>query len=140
MTETTPTLAPSDAGDFRIIFVIGAIITLIYGLVFLLIPDWYLGMSQDPGVPQNPGWIRWSGGVLIGLAVANWLVSGSPEKQGPYVTGIAVAVTLEALALLYSALSGEYQGVAWVIWLPLVITAVFAALYWWMRVKYKEVL
>ena len=138
MTESTAT--PSGARDFQIIFVIGAIILLIYGVVFLLVPGLQFDISQDPGVPKNPGWVRWSGGLLIGLAVTNWLVSSNPQGQGAYVTGIAIAATLAALAILYSTLSGEYQGVAWVAWTPIAINAVLAALYWWMRVKYKDVL
>lgn len=127
-------------GAFRIVFVIGAILSLLYGLIFLLIPEWQLNLSQDPGIPGNPGWVRWAGGSLIGLAVANWLVSSNPEKQGPYVTGVAVGTTLVALALLYSALAGEYQGVAWVVWLPIAINVVLAGSYWWLRSKYKDVL
>ena len=133
-------MAENDTGTLRFILIVGAIVSLIYGLVFLLVPESQFEISQDPGIPANPGWVRWAGGALIAFALGNWLVSRNPEKQGIYVTVIAVGTTLNALALLFSALSGEYQGVAWAIWLPIALTVVLAAGYWWLRSRYSDIL
>jgi hypothetical protein len=99
-----------------------------------------LQMSQDPGVPANAGWVRWSGGVLIGIAIALWLAARDPAKQRPLICGAAVSFTLTALSLLYSVVSGEYAGVAWYIWTPIVVNAALAAAMWWLTQRYKAVL
>ena len=83
-------------------------------------------MSQDPNPPAAV-WVRWSGGVLIGFAVALWLVASDAAKQRPLICGSAVCFTLVALSLLYSVVSGEYTGVAWYIWTPIVFNAALAA-------------
>ena len=84
----------------------------IYGLGLLLFPQAMFTLSDDPGVPANPGWVRWAGGLLLGTAVAAWLAASNPESQRPLVVGLATAFTLIALALLYSNLAGDYRGVA----------------------------
>ncbi len=130
----------SDIGAFKNVFIVTAIIDLFYGVGFLVLPQMQFQMSQDPGIPANPSWVRWAGGILIGLAVAAWLVSGSPAKQRPLVVGIGVSNALAALALAYAALSGEYQGVAWYIRTPVIITGAIAAAMWWLMQKYRAIL
>jgi hypothetical protein len=94
-------------------------------------PERALELSHDPGVPPNPGWVRWSGGVLIGIALTAWLAAQQPDKQRPLVVGLALAYLLVALSLLYSTISGEYRGAQWFIWLPILINVgLFAAMVW----------
>ena len=128
------------AGTFRDIFRITAVIDVIYGLGFLLVPAILFGMSQDPGVPANPGWVRWAGGLLVGIAVGEWLAAKDPAKQRPMVTFLVLGHGLTALALIYSALSGEYQGVAWFIWSSVIVTGVIAVIMFWLLGKYRPVL
>ena len=124
-------MTPSEVTTGRIIFYVAAIVGGIYGLLFLSTPERVLELSYDPGVPANPGWVRWSGGVLIGIALAAWLAAQKPDKQTPLVVGLALAYLLVALSLLYSTISGEYRGAQWFIWLPIVINAgLFAAMVW----------
>ena len=131
--------APSDAGAFRTVCLIAAVIAVIYGLGFLLMPETQIQMGQDP-TPPAAGWVRWSGGVLIGFAVALWFAASDAAKQRPLILGSAVCFTLVALSLLYSVVSGEYTGVAWYIWTPIVINAALAAAMWWLTQRYKAVL
>ena len=37
-------------------------------------PERALELSHDPGVPADPAWVRWSGGI-IGIALAAWLAA-----------------------------------------------------------------
>lgn len=129
-----------DTGAYRAIMRIGVIVGVFYGLGFLLVPDVLFQMSQDSGVPANAGWVRWAGGLLIGYGIAQWLASADPAKQRPIVMGAVVADALIALALLYAVVTGEYQGVAWFIWVPIVINAVLAAAFYWLAQKYKAAL
>jgi hypothetical protein len=133
-------ISTSQPGAFRTVCLIAAIIGIVYGLGFLLMPEIQLQMSQDPGVPANAGWVRWAGATLIGIAVAVWLAARDPAKQRPLICGAAVGYTLIALSLLYSLVSGEYKGLAWYIWTPIVINAALAAAMWWLTQQYKAVL
>ena len=113
-----------------------AIMWVMYGLGFLVVPQFMLQLSEDPGVPTNPGWVRWAGGFLLGIALGPWLASeGWVKEQQPFVAGLAAAFTLSGLALLYGVASGEYAGAAWFIWMPIVLLAVLAALMWRLATK-----
>jgi hypothetical protein len=119
----------------RSTFYIAALVGAVYGLLFLAMPEWQFELSQDPGVPANPGWVRWAGGFLIGIALAALLAATQPDKQRSLVLGLAAGYTLIALSLLYSTLSGEYRGVQWFIWVPILINAALAAAMFWLLTK-----
>jgi hypothetical protein len=88
-----------------------------------------------PGVPGSAGWVRWSGGLLIGVSVAGFLAAAKPETQRPFVVGLMVAAVLIALSLLYSLFVGGYGGAPWFLWLPIVINAGLAAALAWVASK-----
>jgi hypothetical protein len=92
-------------------------------------------LSDDPGVPANPGWVRWAGRLLLGMAVAKWLAANNPESQRPLAVGFGQAFTLIALALLYSNLVGDYRGTQLLSWLQIVGNGAFAAAMWWLSSK-----
>jgi membrane-associated phospholipid phosphatase len=128
MAETTR----SDSDAARTIFYVVAVLTAIYGLALLLFPQAMFTLSEDPGVPANPGWVRWAGGLLSGTAIAAWLAASNPEGQRPLVVGLATAFTLITLALLYSTLVGDYRGVRLLSWLQILGNAALAAAMWWL--------
>ena len=119
----------------RGIYHVAAVVSAAYGLLFLATPEWQFELSQDPGFPANAGWVRWAGGILIGLAFAALLATTQPERQRPLVLGLAAGYTLTALSLLYSFLSGEYQGAAWFISLPLLLSTALAVAMFWLLTK-----
>ena len=80
-----------------------AIVGVMYGFGFLLMPDAMFLLSGDPGVPANSGWVRWAGGFVLGIAIGPWLASEGWVKEQPFIAGVAAAFTLSGLALLYSA-------------------------------------
>ena len=53
-----------------------AIVGVMYGFGFLLMPYAMFQLSGDLGVPANPGWVRWAGGFVLGIAIGPWLASG----------------------------------------------------------------
>jgi hypothetical protein len=113
-----------------------AILGVMYGFGFLLIPDALLQLSGDPGVPTNPGWVRWAGGFILGISLGPWLASeGWVKEQQPFIAGLAAAFTLSGLALLYGVISGEYGGAAWFIWMPIILLAALAAILWSLATK-----
>ena len=116
----------------RTILYIVAILMAIYGLLFFLFPQVMFNISDDPGVPANPGWVRWAGGLLLGTAIAAWLAASNPESQRPLVVGLATAFTLIALALLYSTLVGDYRGEPALSWLQISGNGALAVAMWWL--------
>jgi hypothetical protein len=108
---------------------------VIYGIGFLLMPYSMFQLSGDPGAPTNSGWVRWAGGFVLGIAIGPWLASEGWVKEQPFIASLAAAYTLSVLALLYSAVSGEYGGAAWFIWMPIVILAMLASTMWWLAIK-----
>jgi hypothetical protein len=130
-------MTQSEVTTARMIFYVAAIVSVIYGLLFLAMPERAFELSRDSGVPADPGWVRWSGGVLIGIALAAWLAAQKPDKQTPLVVGLALAYLLVALSLLYSTISGEYRGAQWFIWLPILINVGLFAAMLWLLIKQK---
>jgi hypothetical protein len=112
-----------------------AIVGVVYGFGFLLMPVTLFQLSGDPGAPANPGWVRWAGGFVLGIAIGPWLAAEGWVKEQPFIAGLAAAYTLSGLALLYSVASGEYAGAAWFIWMPIVILAVLAPIMWRIATK-----
>src|SRR5262249_25771160 len=110
-----------------------AIVGVLYGIGFLLMPSSILQLSEDPGAPTNPGWVRWAGGFVLGIAIGAWLAS---EGWGKVAAAFTLSgLTLSGLALLYSFVSGEYSGAAWFIWMPIVILVVLAPTLWCLAIK-----
>jgi hypothetical protein len=112
-----------------------AIVGVMYGIGFLLMPNAMFQLSGDPGVPTNSGWVRWAGGFVLGIAIGPWLASLGWLKEQPFIAGLAAAFTLSGLALFYSVVSGEYAGAAWFIWMPILLLAVLASTMWWLANK-----
>jgi hypothetical protein len=127
-------MTKSEVKSSQMILYIEAIVALVYGLLFLLIPRWMFALSQDSGAPGSPGWVRWSGGLLIGVGVAAWLAADNPKTQRPLVIGLGVATALIAVSLLYSLFS-EYGGAQWFLWVPILINAALAVAFGWVASK-----
>lgn len=53
-----------DPDAARIILYVAAVLMAAHGLALLLFPQVMFTLSEDPGVPANPGWVRWAGGLL----------------------------------------------------------------------------
>jgi hypothetical protein len=128
-------MTQSDVKSSMTILYIAAIVDLVYGLAFLFAPEWMFALSHDPGAPGSAGWVRWSGGLLIGVSVMGYLAAAKPQTQRPFVVGLMVATMLIALSLLYSLFVGGYAGATWFLWLPIAINACLAVALAWVASK-----
>jgi len=122
----------------KVVLVIYAIVSLVYGLCYLLIPGVLVAMSG--GTPVDLGWLRWPGGILIAFGIGALLVRRDPAKQGVFVTTISLGTLLAGLTLLYSWIVHEYSGATWFVALPAIIVLILSALLWWSRQKAKGIL
>ncbi len=122
----------------KVVLVIYAIVSLVYGFGFLFTPGMLVSMAG--GEPVDFAWLRWPGGVLIALGIGALLIFRSPAKQGVFVMTIALGTLLSGLALLYSGLMQEYSGATWFVSTPMVILLAVSALLWWARYQAREIL
>jgi len=122
----------------RVILIIVAIVGLIYGLGFAIVPGVWVNLSG--GSPVDFGWLRWSGGVLIALGIGTIMVFRKPEKQGIFVIMIAMATLLSGLGMLYCLIMKEYSGSTMFIVIPTCLNLVLSGLLWWGRKRAKGIL
>jgi len=118
--------------------IILAVIFLVYGFGFLFVPG--ILVKLEGGNPVEFGWLRWSGGVIIALGIGALMVSSKPEKQGIFVTSMALATLFAGLGMLYSWIMQEYSGATWFIALPTCLLLVLSCLLWWGRGQAKGIL
>ena len=127
-----------NVGFLKIVLIIYAIVSLVYGIGYLLVPDFLVNTSG--GQPVFHGWLRWSGGVLIALGAGAILVYINPQHQGIFVTTIALGCLLCGLGLLWALINREEDAKLLFTLLPAIIVFALAILLWWGRSKAKEIL
>ena len=67
-----------DVKVLKFALMIAAIVSLVYGLGFLLIPNTLVKLSG--GSLVEAGWLRWPGGLIIAWAIGTLIVYSKPEK------------------------------------------------------------
>jgi hypothetical protein len=127
-----------DVKVLKFALMIAAIVSLVYGLCYLLVPSTLVKLSG--GNLVEAGWLRWSGGVIIAWAIGALMVYSNPEKQNIFVTYLAFAHLLSGLGLLYSWIMQEYSGATWFIAIPTCLILILSALLFWGRNKAKGIL
>ena len=127
-----------DVKVLKFALMIAAIVSLVYGLCYLFVPNTLVKLSGGNLVEAS--WLRWSGGVIIAWAIGTLMVYSKPEKQNIFVTSLALALLLSGLGLLYSWIMQEYSGATWFIAIPTCLLLVLSALLFWGRGKAKGIL
>ena len=124
---------------FKAALIMFAIVTIVYGLCYVLIPQVLVEMSG--GDPVHPSWLRWPGCVLITLGIGAIMVFRNPAKQDIFVMVIALGTLLSGLALLYTLIfEMQPENAVWFTAMPIIILLVTSALLWWGRQQAKEIL
>lgn len=130
--------AQNNTKMLKVALLILGVVQLAYGIPFLLTPGLLVTISG--GAPVDYGWLRWSGGVIVGLAYGTLKVSRNPAKQDVYVTTMALTCLLTAVGHLIAMIAGDYTGATWFIVLPMVLTFALAVFIWWSRLQAKAIL
>ena len=128
----------SNLGILKIALLIYAVVCLIYGLGFLIVPGSLVELSG--GEPVFHGWLRWPGGVIIALGIGAMLAYLKPKGQGIFVTTIAIGALLAGLAMLWAWLNIEEGANVWFTALPTIVLLALSGLLWWSRQKAKNIL
>ncbi len=119
----------------KIVILVFGVISLVYGFFFMVVPGWYLNTIGASPVPLVH--IRWPGGVLIALAFGAWKYYKNPAGGQVFALTIMVAPLLGGLALLYSLVTGEYNGNAVFYAFPGVVGPIISVLVMWGYYKAK---
>lgn len=128
----------NNSGLLKIVLIIYAVVCIIYGLGYLIVPDVLVDLSG--GEPVFHGWLRWAGGILVALGIGAILVYLKPKNQGIFVTTIALGCTLAGLALTWAWINIEEGANVWFTALPSIVVLALAALLWWSRQSAKNIL
>ena len=128
----------SNSGILKIALLIYAVVCLIYGLGFFIVPDSLVELSGSE--PVFHGWLRWSGGVIIALGIGAILTYLKPKGQGIFVTTIAVGALLAGLAMLWAWINIEEGANVWFTALPTIVLLALSGLLWWSRQEAKNIL
>jgi len=128
----------SNSGILKIALLIYAVVCLIYGLGFFIVPDSLVELSG--GEPVFHGWLRWPGGVIIALGIGAILAYLKPKGQGIFVTTIAIGALLAGLAMLWAWLNIEEGANVWFTALPTIVLLALSGLLCWSRQKAKNIL
>ena len=128
----------SNSGILIISLLIFAIVCLIYGLGFFIVPDSLVELSG--GDPVFHGWLRWSGGVIIALGIGAILIYLKPKGQGIFVTTIALGSLLAGLAMLWAWINIEEGANVWFTALPTIVLLALSGLLWWSRQEARNIL
>ena len=128
----------SNSGILKIALLIYAVVCLIYGLGFLIVPDSLVELSG--GEPVFHGWLRWPGGVISALGIGAILAYLKPKGQGIFVTTIAIGALLAGVAMLWALISIEEGANVWFTALPAIVLLALSGLLWWSRQKAKKIL
>jgi hypothetical protein len=128
----------NDIRLLRVALVILAVVSIIYGVGFLVVPGILVALSG--GNPVEFGWLRWSGGIIIALGIGSLQVFRKPEKQGIFVFMSALSTLLAGLGILYSWIMGEYSSSTTFIAIPTILLLAMSCLLWWGRQQAKGTL
>jgi len=128
----------SNSGILKIALLIYAIVCLLYGLGFFIVPDSLVKLSG--GEPVFHGWLRWSGGVIIALGIGAILTYLKPKGQGIFVTTIAIGSLLAGCAMAWSWINIEEGANVWFTAMPTIVLLVLSGLLWWSRQAAKNIL
>ena len=127
----------SNSGFLNIALLIYAVVCLMQGLGFFIVPDSLVELSG--GEPVFHGWLRWSGGVIIAFGIGAILTYLKPKGQGIFVTTIAIGALLAGVAMLWALISIEEGANVWFT-APTIVLLALSGLLWWSRQKAKNIL
>jgi uncharacterized membrane protein HdeD (DUF308 family) len=126
-------------GILKVALIIFAIVTIVYGIGLVFFAGGLIEMSGTDLF--EPNWIRWPGGVLIGLGIAAILAFRNPAQQGIYIIAIGLGTLFTGLALLYElifAWQPEYSVTFTAV--PCIVNLIMSALLWIGRNQAKDIL
>jgi hypothetical protein len=96
-------------------FAVTGVVGIIFGLEFLLVPDFGIKQYGIPTEPHNLMQARYFGSTLLALSVVAWLARNTQDAvaQRAILIGSAVGNLVGALLSAWSSLAGLQNAMAW---------------------------
>ena len=105
-----------------------SVFSLLYGLVFLLTPNFFAEMTRAD--KTNIAWLRNIGAAISGvLFIGLLLVYKSPKKNYDLFTVITITSILQTLGLIFSRFFNEFSAQKTLIIDLTIYSAIFVSLY-----------
>ncbi len=109
----------------KVVMTIQAIIQLVYGLPYLLVPKWTSAFTQQPPLPENYI-LRAFGIALVVLGLLELRIVGDLPRYRSLTILYALLPAIYFVTIVAQAFVRGFNGAAWYWWLNGVVTGVFA--------------
>ena len=109
----------------RVTFLVHVIVTSVFGLVFMLIPEVYAALTGLPVLDWAMSIARMLGAAQIGLAVSSWLAYKQPLFERVKIV-VQMEVVWSILGTFVATYGVVFGGFPFVFWTNVVIMAAFA--------------
>ena len=99
----------------RSLLTITAVVAVLYGLGFVLIPDTINAIYGVPSDPHTALYTRFFGSALLGFGVINWFAKdfGSWDAIRGVLVGIVVTTAIGGLIALFAVVTGLSNAMTW---------------------------
>jgi uncharacterized membrane protein len=125
--------------SYKVLFVLNALVTVVLGAVFLVVPDRTLGFFAVDSYESTLLTARFFGSALVALGLVLWFAK---DAEASVQKGMGWAVLISAILGLVVNVLGLFSGVIRTNgWITAVVYVVFALLYAFMlflKPKMKE--
>lgn len=131
--------APRGAGLLKFTLWVGLIDVLAFGGLIFFAPG-YMVETMASSAAFSYFALRWSGGLLMALAVGYVFMLKNPAGQLAMFTTMAVASLLTGIGFLWGFVADGYDGTTWYLIALFVGTFGLSTLQWFTRYKARELL
>ena len=111
----------------RAVMTIQAIVLLVYGLPYFLLPRWTTAITQQATLPENY-FLRAFGIPLVVLGLLELRIVGDLDRYRSLVILYALLPAIYFVTIVAQAFVRGFNGALWYWWLNGVVTGVFAVL------------
>ena len=117
-------------------FLFISIISLFYGAIFFIIPDWFVNFTMAENI--NIAWLRSIGASILGmLFLGCFFIYLNPKDKKHLLIIITFTSLFQTLGLIYSRYFNEFSAKNIVIIAITIIIAVLVTIYFVLLIFYK---
>tara|TARA_B110000438_G_scaffold285148_1_gene314913 strand:- start:613 stop:1014 length:402 start_codon:yes stop_codon:yes gene_type:complete len=112
----------------KVSFLLISILSLSYGLIFLIIPDWFVEITMAKSI--NVAWLRNIGSSIVGLLFFGCLaIYYKPKGKFLLFRIITITSILQTISLIYSRFYNEFSAQNLILIDFTIYLAIFVSIY-----------
>lgn len=102
---------------YRILLIAAALNGAVFGTLFVVVPDFTISLFGGRLDALASLLVRQFGGVIVGIAIFNWLLRDRAEHpiRRAVVTADATAFAVVAIVAAYAGITGITNGLVWLV-------------------------